>query len=322
MPADAVAPGAANPYVFVVGCPRSGTTLLRRILDAHRQLAIPKVETHWIPKLAKQAKFVADDGRVRSGLREALEQDHRFARLGLADGFLEQLLAAQPGLAYPDLVSAIFDAYAASRGKVLAGDKTPGYARCITELHALFPDARFIHLIRDGRDVALSLLAWDRLEKTVGRLETFQEDPVSTVALFWEWMTRLAREAGADLPAGQYTEVHYESLVTDTEGESRRLCEFLGLAWDSGMPGYFVGRQRSGPGISAKKAWLPPTGGLRDWRAQMPSADQRRFEAAAGALLADLGYHCAHPGVDRAAADHAAALRSRFSRRPLPRAWA
>lgn len=310
-----------NPFVFAVGCPRSGTTLLRRILNAHPQLAIPKVETHWIPKFFNKGLGLTRDGRATPGLLDHLAADHRFQRMGISLSELDALLAAGPGQSYPEFTGRLFDLYGEKQGKALAGDKTPGYVRHVTLLHSLFPRAKFIHLIRDGRDVCLSILAWDRRHKSVGRLQTFAEDPVGTTALFWDWLVRLGREAGARLPAGWYFEVKYESLVADPGKAARDMCAFLDLPFERAMLDYHAGKTRDDAGLSAKKAWLPPTSGLRDWRTQMSAADQLRFEAAAGGLIAELGYERSCEHISGKALRHADRLREAFERRPRPAAW-
>jgi len=310
----------SNPFVFVVGCPRSGTTLLRRILNAHSRLAIPKAETHWIPKLYQKGPGTSPAKPVTPALLEVLATDRRFRKLGIEQSELASIFA-QGNPSYPEFVRRLFDCYGRLQGKSLVGDKTPGYARCIGLLHQLFPQARFIHLVRDGRDVALSLLNWSRLHKTAGRLKTFEQDPVTTTALFWEWLVRLGMEGGAALPRGLYHQVSYESLVADPVATSRRLCEFLALPYEAAMQEFYAGRVRPNPALSAKKAWLPPTQGLRNWRTQMPREHVELFEAAAGDLLEELGYARSHAMPSSAAMAHAMALRARFSRKPLPLAW-
>jgi hypothetical protein len=310
-----------NPFVFVVGCPRSGTTLLRRILNAHPQLAIPKVETHWIPKFFNKRCGLTADGRATPELLSHLEAYHRFPRMGISRQELETLLAVDPEQTFSEFTGHLFDRYGDKRGKRLVGDKTPGYVRHIALLHGLFPQAKFVHLVRDGRDVCLSMLAWDRLHKSAGGIRSFAQDPVGSTALFWEWLVRLGRESGSRLSAGQYREVGYESLVTDPGKAARELCAFLGLPFERAMLEYHAGRARPAAGRSAKKAWLPPTGGLRDWRRQMPPEDVLRFEAVAGELLAELGYERSFAGIPADALDQAARLRSEFDRRPRPAAW-
>ena len=90
------------------------------------------------------------------------------------------------------------------------------------------------------------------------------------------------------------------------------LCAFLGLEFDDAVVRFHEGRTRTGPGISAKHAWLPPTPGLRDWRAQMSRDAVERVEAAAGDLLDELGYErrVPRPRAERLA--HAERLAATF----------
>lgn len=310
-----------NPHVFVVGCPRSGTTLLRRLLNAHPELCIPKAETHWIPKFYQKGHGLDANRRVTKDFIDVLLDYPKFRKFGIGRTQLVELLGGSEAVDYPQFVARILDHYGKTRGKRLVGDKTPGYARHVPLLHQLFPAARFIHVIRDGRDVALSLLSWERLHRSAGRIAGFDADPVTTTALYWEWLVRLAREAGDDLPARLYLEIRYEDLVVDTASACRRMCQFLGLDYAPEMLEYYAGRQKTGSRLSAKKAWLPPTGNLRDWRSQLPAEDVIRFAAASGALLAELGYPAGADHVPERAAEHAARLRRAFERRPHPRAW-
>jgi hypothetical protein len=309
-----------NPYLFIVGCPRSGTTLLRRMVDAHPQVAITR-ETHWIPDIFRQGKGVDADGRVTAELPGVLLAHPKFAKLGFERRELDELVAAgKPS--YGAFVGAIFDRYGAGQGKRLVGDKTPGYAREIPLLHGLFPTARFVHLVRDGRDVCLSALAWARkAEQFERRFPTWREAPVATAALWWRWHVLLARQASLELMPGLYHELRHEALVADPEAECRRLCDFLGVHFDAAMLRFHEGRTRQEPGLSAKRAWLPPTPGLRDWRAQMPEEDVEEFEAAAGDALDQLGYTRAFPRPRPAQLEEAAGLASAFPGRPLPEGW-
>lgn len=317
---DALPPGS-SPHFFVVGCPRSGTTLLRRLLNAHPRLCVPKAETHWIPKFYSRGDGLDEENKATPAFVDVLLAYPRFSKFQADRQTLLSFFDGRPCMDYAGFVSRLFDWYGEQRGKTLVGDKTPGYARHIPLLHKLFPGARFIHLIRDGRDTVLSLMSWDRLEKTAGRLASFDEDPVTTTALFWEWLVRLGRETGSRLPPGQYLEVSYERLVDDTGPACRRMCDFLGIAFEPGMLDYHRGRQKPGSGLSAKKAWLPPTGKLRDWRKQMSDTDLLRFEAACSPLLTELGYEVKNRDIDPAAVAHALRLRQAFERRPVPEAW-
>jgi hypothetical protein len=300
-----------NPCLFVIGCPRSGTTLLARMLGAHPDLAIVN-ETHWLGRWYEKRKDLTKEGLATPQLLDRLLEHRKFAQhFGLTRDELERLAGREP-LPYATLMSRLFDGYAAKRGKRLAGDKDPGYVKYADTLHELWPRARFVHLIRDGRDVALSAMSWSKARRLARRFPTWQNDPAATAALWWEYHVRLGKEAGARLGASSYRELRYEALVTQPEAELRAICAFLDLPYNGAMLRYHEGRTKDDPALDAKQAWLPPTEGLRDWRAQMSPNDLERFEAAGGRLLDELGYEraVAQPSPDALA--RAAVLRRAF----------
>jgi hypothetical protein len=279
---------AQNPYLFIGGCPRSGTTLLRRMLDAHPQIAITR-ETHWISRVYEQRIGLTADDRVTPALLEHLLDDPRFRRLEVDLRPLRRVIDSDGGVSYSRFVTVVLDLYGERRGKPFVGDKKPGYTGKVEMLHALWPSARLVHIVRDGRDVCLSLLDW-RPEQFAERLPTWRDDPVSAAAVWWAQRVRQGRRAGSLLGPERYHEVRYESLVTDPQSECAALCRFLGVPEDEAMLRFHEGRTRTRPDLNAKSAWLPPTQGLRDWRSQMAPQDAERFERAAGGLLEELGY--------------------------------
>jgi sulfotransferase family protein len=299
-----------NPYVFFVGCPRSGTTLVKRIGNAHPQLAVAR-EQHWLPHFWRRGIGITPDGTVTEELVTTLLGNRRFLSLGIAPERLEIFEDGRPKH-YARFVTEIFDLYGEINRKPCVGEKTPAYVRWLPTLHWLWPHAKYVHIIRDGRDVALSVLEWGRAERIVGRFPTWEEDRAVTAALHWEWNVRLGREGGAGLGPERYHELRYEALVADAETECQKLCDFLALAYDPSMLSFHEGRTRSKPGLSAKKAWRPVTAGLRDWREQMLAGDLRRFEAAAGPLLDELGYDRAFGSGHDDEVERAAQLRGRF----------
>ncbi|HSK86263.1 MAG TPA: sulfotransferase, partial [Rubrobacter sp.] len=149
------------------------------------------------------------------------------------------------------------------------------------------------------------------------RYASWEEDPVSTTALWWERKVRKAREDGAALGPGLYHETHNEDLVEDPERECKRLCEFLGVPYDDAMIRFAEGKTRTDlPNArkTPKKAWLPITSGMRNWRTEMPVKDVERFEAAAGNLLEELGYERTFSRPTPQALEHATRIRKMFSR--------
>lgn len=281
-----------NPYLFVVGCPRSGTTLLQRMLDHHPELTVAN-DTHFIPRVIT-GLGEGDDLPLTAELVRRVREYHRFPRLGLPDAAVQE--AAEAALTYRDFVGALYSQLARIHGKPLAGEKTPDYVRCLPLLHRLFPWTRTVHIIRDGRDVALSALEWAREGKGPGKFALWRDEPVAVCALWWRWQVSTGRNDGRAAGRERYREIHYEELVARPEETLRGVAGFLGLPFAREMLDYHVGRFSDRPGLDAKKAWAPPTPGLRDWRASMGPRDVELFEALAGDLLAELGYERSRSG--------------------------
>jgi len=314
-----------NPFVFLVGCARSGTTLLGRIVDAHPQIAITP-ELHWItdaildnlrglgerPWSGRRKGWLEPEGTVPPDLVPALAQHKRFRQLGFTRQEFEGLLVGEQ-VSYVAFLNGLFDLYGRKKGKPLVGNRTPAYVQRVASLHAFWPRARFVHLIRDGREVCLSVLTWTHALRSAGRYATWAEDPVTTTALWWKRKVGLARQRGQALGPELYYEIRYENLVSRPAEECSRLCAFLGMPYDEAMLRFHEGRTRADPGLDAKEAWRPITPGLRDWRSQMPSADVERFEAAAGDLLNEIGYPRAFPHPSPEVLRHVARIRDQFT---------
>jgi hypothetical protein len=320
-----------NPYVFVVGCPRSGTTLLGRLLNAHPELAIIH-EGRFVAAFFERRRGLTPDGAVTPALIDRLLGFRPFENVSVSREQLGQLADGGEPVPYARFVSRIFDLHGEAHGKRLVGDKTPHYVRSISTLHSLWPHARFVHIVRDGRDVCQSVRDWKKVVDrggAVARYSAWEHEPVATAALWWEWQVRLGREAGGALGPRLYHELRYESLVADPEGRCRALCEFLDVPFDRTMLGFHEGRSREDPELDAKQAWRPVTPGLRDWRTEMPGGDLERFEAAAGKLLEELGYARGAPRPSGAAVASASRARRSFAgeiggkrHRRLPAGWA
>jgi hypothetical protein len=280
--------------------------------DAHPQLAVIH-ETQWLPRWYERRIGITRDGTVTRELVDRLLEFPRFSELRIEREDLERLLDGGRAVSYSSFVSGVFDLYGRAQGKRLVGEKSPGYVRYLPTLHGLWPNARFVHLIRDGRDVCQSVLSWRKADNNPGRFATWSEDPVTTTALWWEWHVRLGREAGGALTPDLYHELRSESLLTNPSRECAALCDFLGLPYDEAMVRYEEHRAKGSWGRAAKGRWLPPTPGLRNWRSQMSREDVERFEAAAGELLGELGYARAAPEPGRALRERAKRLRETFT---------
>lgn len=290
------------PAPFVVGIARSGTTLLRLMLDAHPDLTIPP-ETHFLPRLFTHFERWEKAGVEGAELRErALELITSHPRWGDIDLDPEQVrarMAEHDPLTAGDAARSFYEAYAAHEGKPRWGDKSPPYTWKAKRIQRALPEARFIHLIRDGRDVALSLseVSWG---------------PGDVQAAAAKWVDELsrARHRARRLAPGTYMELRYEDLVADPEPLLRRIAEFVDLPWDPGMLEYHRGAEErmkevirdfhplGGGTITAEErkrqhelvSSPPSSSRVGRWRTEMSPGDRKAFEEVAGDLLAELGY--------------------------------
>jgi hypothetical protein len=261
------------------------------MLDNHPLLAVAN-DTHFIPAAVAGERVDANlpiNAELVERVRSFRTRSGKgFFRLGLPDAALDE--AASRCRTYSELVTELYSRLAEMHGKALAGEKTPDYVRHLSLLHTLFPWAKFVHLIRDGRDVGLALLDWAREGKgPASPSKIGQREPIAACALWWEWQVSSGRRDRA-LLGSAYQEVRYEDLVGRPEATLRAITDFLELPFAPQMLTYHVGRTRSKAGLQTNKAWLPPTPGVRDWRRQMSPRDLELFEAIAGDLLSALGY--------------------------------
>jgi hypothetical protein len=268
-----------SPPVLVLGVRRSGTTLLRVMLDRHPRLAVPD-ESYFVPQLAHRHRGAVDPDEFVEDLRRLptvreWDIDPEAVRRQLHEG-----------MTTGEAIAAVYEQYAADRGKDRWGDKTPMYMQYLLLLERLFPDALYVHLIRDGRDAALSFLSMPRGIVT----ETWAHPrTVADFACQWRTEVAAAQGLGSRVGPGRYLEVRYEELVAEPEAGLRRICDFAALSFAADMLGY-----AEEVDVSAKphhqSLKLPPTPGLRDWRTAMTRDDVATFEEVAADLLIELGY--------------------------------
>ncbi len=287
-----------NPFLFACGVPRSGTTLLQRMLNHHPDLAVAN-DTHFIPR-ALELTNKSLIQKAQAGLPIELTPElinnvrnyHRSWRLGIDEN--EFFAVAANSETYQQLVSGLYGSLTRNSNKRLAGDKTPDYLRRLELLHGLFPAAKLIHILRDGRDVALSLLQWATPNKGPGRIGLWEQQPIAVCAMWWRWFVMAAREQVASIKPTSYYEIKYEQLVREPEHSVRDACEFLGLEFSGQMLEFHCGKSKRSAGHSAKSAWLAPQSGLRNWRADMRCDQVELFEALASDALQEFGYELRH----------------------------
>jgi hypothetical protein len=183
---------------------------------------------------------------------------------------------------FADVIRGVFSAYARSRGKARWGDKTPDYVLHIGELARLFPDARFIHVVRDGREVAAACAEYGWVPSAVSG------------AYFWRQRVARGTRSGRRLGPDRYLMVQLEQLIAGPEAALTRICEFLGERYESAMLEYPATVESRYPSHVTRREHRhlahPPTAGLRDWRAGLSPRHQGLVEVACGRWLGRFGY--------------------------------
>ena len=191
----------SRPPIFIVGCQRSGTTLVRLVLDSHPNISC-----------GPETRFLADLAHLTRGSWTRLSQY----------GFPKEYWHGK--------IAGLFDSlqsdYAAGRGKSRWADKSPRYALVLDYISELFPTSQIVHVVRDGRDVVASHRDRWGYVSAVKAVEK------------WPRYIKAAQAVGRLLPSDRYCEVRYERLVTEPEHSLRELLAYLGEPWDDSVLAY------------------------------------------------------------------------------------
>ncbi len=289
--ADATAPDLASGHpihpegsdfsgpLFIVGMPRSGTKLLRDLLNQHPDVAIPTVESHFIPVLSKRAELVRrcrNDNEAYARLYSVLSRTH-FALLQAELGEwpdAQSLRAQIRKETWPGVLEAIFMSYARRHDARIWGDKTPQYLIHVILLARLFPSARFIHIVRDVRDYALSS------HKVWGK-------HLYRSALRWEEDIAAAKEQAAALHPGAWLEVHYEDLLRDPDTTMANVCGFLQIEYSSSVAR--LQKPAENLGDTSGRTELD-TGNIAKWQRELTERQVLRIEEIAFNTMKRTGY--------------------------------
>ena len=290
---DVAAVAQTAPAPFIIGLGRSGTTLLRLMLDRHSHLAIPS-ETHFILKFsgASVATLQAEP------FIDVLISSPTWPNFDMSEAELRQAIANSGPFSVANGLRAFYRQYAARKGKPRWGDKTPPYRCAVMEIQQLLPEVRFIHIIRDGRDVALSYRG----------LWFGPGDDIEAQAHFWVDQILAVRRQAQTLQ--YYQEIKYEDLVTDPEATLSMVCAHLDLIFEPDMLRYYEDaslrlsevKQAYGPGgglsmeisdfnaIHERTKHPPDIKRVGRWKREMPERERLSYEDIAGSLLRKLGY--------------------------------
>jgi hypothetical protein len=262
-------PSAFRPVVLG-GCGRSGTTLLRMMLDSHARICCGPESSVF--------------------RRRAIDPEALAARFGLAPADVRRIHAAAPSR--PAFIEDFAGLCMAAAGKQRWAEKTPRNIGRIGEIFRCFPEARFVHVLRDGRDVACSLRTHPRHKVVNGELV-----PLGT----WKAIAGCARRWVRDIEGSRrwwddprFLTVRYEDLVLEPRPALARLLAHVGEPWDEAMLQH--ARAESPFRDATRFAQNPEalgavsTASLGRWQRDLDPRDRDTFKRIAGPLLVELGY--------------------------------
>ncbi len=271
-----------QPPIFIVGMGRSGTTLLRLMLHSHPRIAIPYESGFLTAHHERMAEY--GDLRIDANFRRLIDVMLAEPTLRMWDHAFDanRLFGAVRARSVAGAADAIYSEYAAGKGKARWGDKSD-YLGLMHVINDMFPTAQFIHIIRDGRDVASSVLKLP-----------WGPDDIVRAAEWWNEHVWLGRRVGAILGRQRYLEVRYERLVMNPEHELRTCCTFLGEDYSGRMLSYHAS---AGAAIPSDRRWQhqgydapPDPARVYAWKREMSPYDVALFNRHAGRMLRELDY--------------------------------
>ncbi len=271
------------PPFFIVGCSRSGTTLLQVLLDAHPHIAIPP-ESLIFAHFAEIFDCYGDlkkESNLRALVKDVLT-DERIKRWDLKIS-VSDFCGRLEDFSVRGVVTLLFQCYAEKEGKVRWGDKTPEHVYYLKKIKTLFPEAKLIHLVRDGRDVAESQMR-----------VFFGPNTIDQAALSWKKHVSAFRRFSAHLRPDEYREIHYEDLVRSPDQELKKIFDFLGeefLSFSERIPettskAHYL--QYDAIHTSLKKSISGEKIGI--FKSKLSRRQVEIFESIAGNLLESYGY--------------------------------
>ena len=273
-----------KPALFMFGFERSGTTLLSMMVGAHPEIAVPlTVNGLWYryEGMLDHYQYLSQSQHVERLVADLLAEE----RIRLWDVTLtvEEVLSGPTITNFAMTVARFHELYAEKKGKRLWGNLDIATLEAMDQANRWFPDARFIHIVRDGRDVALSH-------------ETMPYGAATTLdcAEAWNSRVKLNLKMGAMLNPKRYLVIRYEDLVLKTEPTLRRICDFFEVEYSSSMLNYQTMVQEK---IPIDRRWLwplldkpPIRSKAYSWQSKMGTTKRIVFEGTANSLLKELGY--------------------------------
>lgn len=272
---------------FIIGSKRGGTTLLRLMLNKNSNIIVPPESHFFIPLLKKftPKQLLSKEELVIAG--NIIKYHPRFVTWNITENRFEELLGSlqTPG-SLSDLISVLFEEKTKEGGKERWGEKTPEYIDIIPEISALFPNAFFIALLRDGRDVNISL-----------KQRGWEGWSIYQRALYWQRCARnmqFLKQSGINALF-----IKYEELVQNPASTLKQITGFLDTPYEDQMMNFTEDYKKNittteiATGVHTKLKRLPELSDIYKWKNSLSNNEIWKFESVCYEELLQSGYEIA-----------------------------
>jgi len=280
---------------FIIGVYRSGTTLLRLILNAHSQIVVPREAFFLMPLLKKKYLNSLISRNTIKNFNEDLVKKAKIEKTYLQGTFIEgnyseviaQILQHEK-TTVKDFIDSIFSFYCYKEGKSVWGNKTPPFFRKIDILHSLFPEAKFIHIVRDGRDVFHSMRKMEPLMNNV-----------SVMALDWAYKLYKIETSFRKIHANNKITVRYEDLLEKPIETLKSICSLIGVEYESNMMDFYKSSFANASIRHSELIFKPiNTSNKEKWKRNLTHREIEIFNLLAGHYLKKYNYGDVNPNLN------------------------
>lgn len=266
---------------FILGAPRSGTSLLSRMLDSHPAVAVPdetKIFETFVPLLPLYGDL-RQPARLRRLVDDVLgwRWIRRLPHVPSAEAVIARTRSPDLG----GVFAALLDCWTEAHGKTHWGEKTPNNAHFWPEIEAAFPDAAAVHILRDGRDVAISQIK-----------APFGPKSMATAAERWMLFVGAARAIGKRIGPERFVEIRYEDLLSAPEATITEVLGLIGEPFDPAVLSFHERRRPVGTDPVNDRNIQKPLQAANSgkWEGEVERREIEVFEAIAGSMLDACGY--------------------------------